>query len=265
MTERLQLCGLQSRRNLHRCDGDSPFATTAWQQLLYFSNFRQFAEPFRRDRAEVRVFGRHAMPRKTFVTSELRFVEAPQRDSRSLVLSRPVPARPPPRLAGCSERCSMARRSRFIRRRHRHASNAACGGGRRRADGARGAPRPAHGTGLHQPALEPRGTRPLPLRLVRGRPFLLRRQVRIGHRLAELHPAGPARALREFPEKNRFFTRTEISCAGCRSHLGYLFRDVPTRRACATASTAARFRSCRRPAKTPRVSRGGYTCRRPSR
>jgi peptide-methionine (R)-S-oxide reductase len=34
-------------------------------------------------------------------------------------------------------------------------------------------------------------------------------------------------ALREFPEKNRFFTRTEISCAGCRSHLGYLFRDGP--------------------------------------
>jgi peptide-methionine (R)-S-oxide reductase len=39
-------------------------------------------------------------------------------------------------------------------------------------------------------------------------------------------PILPA-AVREFPEKNRFFTRTGISCAGCRSHLGYLFRDGP--------------------------------------
>lgn len=34
-------------------------------------------------------------------------------------------------------------------------------------------------------------------------------------------------AVREAPEKNRFFTRTRISCAGCGSHLGYLFRDGP--------------------------------------
>lgn len=31
----------------------------------------------------------------------------------------------------------------------------------------------------------------------------------------------------QVPEKNRFFTRTEIRCAGCESHLGYLFRDGP--------------------------------------
>lgn len=29
------------------------------------------------------------------------------------------------------------------------------------------------------------------------------------------------------PEKNRFFTRIEVRCAGCESHLGYLFRDGP--------------------------------------
>jgi len=37
------------------------------------------------------------------------------------------------------------------------------------------------------------------------------------------HPA----SVEEVPEKNRFFTRTQIRCAGCRSHLGYLFRDGP--------------------------------------
>jgi len=34
-------------------------------------------------------------------------------------------------------------------------------------------------------------------------------------------------SVHEVPEKNRFFTRTEIRCAGCESHLGYLFRDGP--------------------------------------
>ncbi|CAG0994987.1 Peptide methionine sulfoxide reductase MsrB [Rhizobiaceae bacterium] len=39
-------------------------------------------------------------------------------------------------------------------------------------------------------------------------------------------PALPA-SVAESPEKNRFFTRTRIRCAGCESHLGYLFRDGP--------------------------------------
>lgn len=34
-------------------------------------------------------------------------------------------------------------------------------------------------------------------------------------------------AVREVPETNRVFTRTEIRCASCDSHLGYLFRDGP--------------------------------------
>ena len=39
-------------------------------------------------------------------------------------------------------------------------------------------------------------------------------------------PALPA-SVEEVAEKNRLFTRTAIRCAGCRSHLGYLFRDGP--------------------------------------
>lgn len=36
-----------------------------------------------------------------------------------------------------------------------------------------------------------------------------------------------AESVEEVPEKNRFFTRTAIRCAGCQAHLGYLFRDGP--------------------------------------
>jgi peptide-methionine (R)-S-oxide reductase len=44
------------------------------------------------------------------------------------------------------------------------------------------------------------------------------------------------------PEKNRFFTRTRIRCAGCEAHLGYLFRDGPDPtglRYCANGSALA--------------------------